>query len=42
MGGPAAALTPRASVQGMWRVIERLGPDDSGRFFDCDGAAVPW
>ena len=24
------------------RILDRLGPADSGRFFDIDGTAVPW
>lgn len=42
MGGPSAPLTPRESVRRMWRKIDDLGAADSGRFFDCDGAIVPW
>ncbi len=42
MGGAQAPLTPRESVRRMWRKIGELVPADSGRFFDCDGAAVPW
>ena len=42
MGGASAPLAPRDSVERMWRVIEGLGPSDSGQFLDCDGGAVPW
>ena len=42
MGGPGAQIAPRASVAGMRRKIESLGPADSGRFFNYDGGAIPW
>ena len=42
MGGASAPLAPRDSVARMMRVIETLGPERSGEFLDCDGAAVPW
>lgn len=42
MGGPSAPLDPQASVAGMRRVIEGLGPDQSGGFFSYDGGAIPW
>jgi NAD(P)-dependent dehydrogenase (short-subunit alcohol dehydrogenase family) len=42
MGGPNALITPEQSVSGMRRVLSRVTPADSGRFFAYDGAAVPW
>ena len=42
MGGSSAPLEPEKSVSGMRRVIERLGPEDSGGFFSYDGSAIPW
>ncbi|HUG46378.1 MAG TPA: SDR family oxidoreductase [Sphingomicrobium sp.] len=42
MGGPSAPLGPEESVAGMRRVIEGLGPDQSGGFFSYDGSEVPW
>jgi NAD(P)-dependent dehydrogenase (short-subunit alcohol dehydrogenase family) len=42
MGGPSAPLQPEESVEGMRRVIDRLGPDDSGGFFSYDGSRIPW
>jgi NAD(P)-dependent dehydrogenase (short-subunit alcohol dehydrogenase family) len=42
MGGSQAPLTPEQSVTGMRGVIERLGPDQSGSFFDYDGTPIPW
>jgi NAD(P)-dependent dehydrogenase (short-subunit alcohol dehydrogenase family) len=42
MGGSQAPLTPQQSVTGMRRVIEGLGPDQSGSFFDHDGTPIPW
>jgi NAD(P)-dependent dehydrogenase (short-subunit alcohol dehydrogenase family) len=42
MGGPNATLTPRESVTAMRRLIEKLGPDQSGKFFHYDGTEYPW
>lgn len=42
MGGPSAPLEPPESVAGMRRVIEGLGPEQSGGFFSYDGSEVPW
>ena len=42
MGGESAPLSPEDSVSGMRRVIESLGPDQSGGFFAYDGAEIPW
>ena len=42
MGGESAPLEPEESVAGMRRVIEDLGPDQSGRFFSYDGTEIPW
>jgi NAD(P)-dependent dehydrogenase (short-subunit alcohol dehydrogenase family) len=42
MGGSNAPLEPEESVSGMRRVIEGLGPQDSGEFFDYSGTRVPW
>jgi NAD(P)-dependent dehydrogenase (short-subunit alcohol dehydrogenase family) len=42
MGGSKAPLSPTQSVTGMCRVIERLGPKDSGRWFDHSGQACNW
>jgi NAD(P)-dependent dehydrogenase (short-subunit alcohol dehydrogenase family) len=42
MGGRSAPLSPEDSVSAMRRVIEGLGPDQSGRFFAYDGKEIPW
>src|SRR5215203_1972343 len=42
MGGPHATLSPRQSVSAMRRLIERLGPHDSGKFYNYDGREYPW
>lgn len=42
MGGPSAPIEPGESVSGMRRVIDGLGPDQSGRFFAYDGSELPW
>jgi NAD(P)-dependent dehydrogenase (short-subunit alcohol dehydrogenase family) len=42
MGGRSAPTTTEQSVSGMRRVIERLGPDQSGGFFAYDGKEIPW
>jgi NAD(P)-dependent dehydrogenase (short-subunit alcohol dehydrogenase family) len=42
MGGPNAELSPEDSVSAMRRLIARLGPGDSGRFYNHDGREYPW
>jgi NAD(P)-dependent dehydrogenase (short-subunit alcohol dehydrogenase family) len=42
MGGPGGALAPAESVAAMRRVIAGLTTQDSGRFFNYDGAPLPW
>jgi NAD(P)-dependent dehydrogenase (short-subunit alcohol dehydrogenase family) len=42
MGGPNAKLLPEESVGAMRRLIAKLGPKDSGRFYNHDGREYPW
>src|SRR4051812_1653292 len=42
MGGTNAPTPPEQSVSEMRRLIERLGPDDSGGFFKRDGTRHAW
>jgi NAD(P)-dependent dehydrogenase (short-subunit alcohol dehydrogenase family) len=42
MGGSGATLEVFESVAGMRDVIDRLRPEDSGRFINYDGTMVPW
>lgn len=42
MGGADAELEPAQAMAGLLRVAQSLGPDDSGRFLDWQGDAVPW
>ena len=42
MGGPSAPTPPEHSVGEMRRLIERLGPADSGGFFKRDGSRHQW
>jgi NAD(P)-dependent dehydrogenase (short-subunit alcohol dehydrogenase family) len=42
MGGPNAPIDTRTSVAGMRGVIETATPSDSGKFFNYDGAEIPW
>ena len=42
MGGPNARLSPEESVGAMRGLIAKLGPDDSGRFYNYDGREYPW
>jgi NAD(P)-dependent dehydrogenase (short-subunit alcohol dehydrogenase family) len=42
MGGAGATLTPEKSVTAVRRVIDRLGPGDSGKFYNHDGREYPW
>jgi NAD(P)-dependent dehydrogenase (short-subunit alcohol dehydrogenase family) len=42
MGGPSATYSPEESVGGLIKVIEGLGPEDNGRFYDFQGEPIPW
>ena len=42
MGGANAPTPPEQSVADMRRLIERLGPEDSGGFFKRDGSRHDW
>ena len=42
MGGAGAPLTPEESVAAMRRLIEKVGPEHSGKFFNYDGSEYPW
>jgi NAD(P)-dependent dehydrogenase (short-subunit alcohol dehydrogenase family) len=42
MGGQDATLSPQQSVSAMRRLIETLGPNDSGKFYNYDGREYPW
>jgi NAD(P)-dependent dehydrogenase (short-subunit alcohol dehydrogenase family) len=42
MGGAAAPLDPRDTVRSMVPMLERLGPDQAGRFLGYDGQPRPW
>jgi NAD(P)-dependent dehydrogenase (short-subunit alcohol dehydrogenase family) len=42
MGGPNASIGAEESVAGMRRVIDGLSLADTGRFFDFNGASIPW
>jgi NAD(P)-dependent dehydrogenase (short-subunit alcohol dehydrogenase family) len=42
MGGSGARMTTHDSVAGMRRTIEKIGPSQSGGFFNHDGRPYPW
>ena len=42
MGGPNATLTPAESVSRLRRLIDTLGPAQSGKFFNHDGREYAW
>lgn len=42
MGGAGAPVLPVDSVSGMLSVIEKLQPQDNGRFLDYQGKELPW
>jgi len=42
MGGPHAKMTRAESVTKLRRLIETLGPAQSGKFFNYDGREYPW
>ena len=40
--GRHPAVTPEAAAANLWRVIDGLGPAQSGGFFDWAGQEIPW
>ncbi len=42
MGGPNALINTETSVGGMVGVIDNLSQQNTGQFFNYDGAAIPW
>jgi NAD(P)-dependent dehydrogenase (short-subunit alcohol dehydrogenase family) len=42
MGGPQAILTVEESVRGIIALADRMGPAESGRFYDVTGAELKW
>jgi NAD(P)-dependent dehydrogenase (short-subunit alcohol dehydrogenase family) len=42
MGGPKAPLSPQESVSAMRRLIDKLEPNNSGKFYNYDGREYPW
>ncbi len=40
--GTHPAVTPAEAAKNLWRVIETLTPEKTGRFFDYAGREVPW
>jgi NAD(P)-dependent dehydrogenase (short-subunit alcohol dehydrogenase family) len=42
MGGESAPLSAQESVSALKRLIQTLGPAQSGKFFNYDGKEYPW
>ncbi|MFM7344602.1 MAG: SDR family oxidoreductase [Tagaea sp.] len=42
MGGASATLTVAESTSAIAKLIDGLGPKDNGKFFNYDGAELPW
>ncbi|WP_426749716.1 SDR family oxidoreductase [Myxococcus sp. Y35] len=42
MGGSDAPTEVETSVAGLLEVLSRLGPEDTGGFFDFEGKRIPW
>jgi NAD(P)-dependent dehydrogenase (short-subunit alcohol dehydrogenase family) len=42
MGGSNALISPEKSIRNMLSIIDDLGPEDSGRFYEWSGEEVPW
>ena len=42
MGGDAAPVSPKESIEGMRRVIAESGPERSGTLWDFRGERLPW
>ena len=42
MGGPNALINTETSVTGMLKIVDELGPQSAGKFFNYDGSIIPW
>jgi NAD(P)-dependent dehydrogenase (short-subunit alcohol dehydrogenase family) len=42
MGGSSAPLKPPESIAGLRKVLDRLRPEDSGKYLRYDGSELPW
>ncbi len=42
MGGEGAVLLPKTSAHGIWDVIEKIRPEESGAFKDYNGHHLNW
>lgn len=42
MGGNNAPLDIPTSIEGIFTTIEKLGEQDTGKFFQYDGKELPW
>jgi NAD(P)-dependent dehydrogenase (short-subunit alcohol dehydrogenase family) len=42
MGGQSATLAPEQSILAMRKLVGGLNRGDSGRYFNYDGAEIPW
>jgi NAD(P)-dependent dehydrogenase (short-subunit alcohol dehydrogenase family) len=42
MGGPGGKISPEESIAAMRKVIAKLKPADTGKFFNYDGGSYPW
>lgn len=42
IGGETAPLEPEEAAADLRSLFDRLGPEDSGGFFDRDGTPIPW
>lgn len=42
MGGAQAPTSVDESTRGIWKLIEKLGTEKSGHFFDFESKEIPW
>jgi len=42
MGGPSGSLAPKTSIAHLRALFAKLGPRDSGKFFNYDGSKLAW
>lgn len=42
MGGKEAPVTPEASAEGIWKIIDNSAVTQSGKFLNYRGEALPW
>ena len=42
MGGSSAPVTPTESASGLIVIVDRLGPETTGKYLNYDGTEIEW